>query len=297
MKNSKFKGNIGETKVLADLTKRGFGVALPHGDNLPFDLIAVDENLNLLKVQVKYSAKRNGKIILRKQRVTGYVGKIHTTTYGPNDVDLYAIYCPDNDVVYYVSAVEINDRVNSFELRIDESRAKSKNINWANNYLKPKLKGVKMKTLTDVIVKLDEKIEQNESLGVKEEPIIITRDDAEKLVKLFTKHMSSFEEHVTIGWLWDHELRTFSRDHDWNKLNEYIAFENREGSKQFTWTLTELRNNPELGQCEDDCFEKELLRWLAASSGGLMDRTDQAEYANFSTLYYKGYQIKWEAPD
>lgn len=39
--HTKDKGAIAEACVIADLTKQGHGVALPLGENMPFDLIAI----------------------------------------------------------------------------------------------------------------------------------------------------------------------------------------------------------------------------------------------------------------
>lgn len=50
---NKIKGNIGESAILFEFTKRQIPVAIPYGDNERYDLIAeFDGKLN--KIQVKY---------------------------------------------------------------------------------------------------------------------------------------------------------------------------------------------------------------------------------------------------
>jgi hypothetical protein len=48
--STKRKGNVGEAKVIADLLEQGIKVALPFGDNLPFDLVAIGPDFELRKV-------------------------------------------------------------------------------------------------------------------------------------------------------------------------------------------------------------------------------------------------------
>lgn len=54
--NGKHFGEIGQNVVIGELSKYGIQVAVPLGDNLPFDLIAIVEN-RLYKLQVKSSSR------------------------------------------------------------------------------------------------------------------------------------------------------------------------------------------------------------------------------------------------
>ncbi len=54
--NGKYFGEIGQNVVIGEFAKYGIGMAVPLGDNLPFDLIAIVEN-KLYKLQIKSSSQ------------------------------------------------------------------------------------------------------------------------------------------------------------------------------------------------------------------------------------------------
>jgi hypothetical protein len=50
------KGELGEAMVLADLQRKGYGVALPFGHDVPFDMILIRRTTGALeRVQCKYT--------------------------------------------------------------------------------------------------------------------------------------------------------------------------------------------------------------------------------------------------
>lgn len=53
----KRKGDLAELRVAADLIDRGYGIAIPFGEDSDFDLIAYRGN-ELHRVQVKYTDPR-----------------------------------------------------------------------------------------------------------------------------------------------------------------------------------------------------------------------------------------------
>jgi hypothetical protein len=121
--NSKQKGDIAEAKSTADLLSRGLDVARPFGDNAPFDLIAIDQTFALWKVQVKYAClNSSGAIELRLKSTFQNTRKTYTRKYTLDKVDVFAVYCPDTDCVYYVNSGEalVNER--SVFLRIEEPK-------------------------------------------------------------------------------------------------------------------------------------------------------------------------------
>ena len=48
------KGNVGLIKVIADLYDKGYHCFVPFDDYSPIDLIAVDKQGNIKRLQVKY---------------------------------------------------------------------------------------------------------------------------------------------------------------------------------------------------------------------------------------------------
>ena len=57
----KKKGDLAELKVACDLMDRGWGIAVPWGENCDFDLIAY-RGTDLERVQVKYT-ESDGRIV------------------------------------------------------------------------------------------------------------------------------------------------------------------------------------------------------------------------------------------
>ena len=132
--STKRKGNIGEAKVIADLLEQSIEVALPFGDNLPFDLIAVDSDQRLWKVQVKYASAHRGVIRVKNWRQSENTRRRYERIYTSAQVDVFAIYCPDTDLVYYVSQQEIGQKA-AFHLRITPARNQQRvGVHWHEDY-------------------------------------------------------------------------------------------------------------------------------------------------------------------
>ena len=54
--DTKTKGEIAETFVLANLIKEGFTVSLPYGENSRYDLV-IETSKGFKRIQVKYIGK------------------------------------------------------------------------------------------------------------------------------------------------------------------------------------------------------------------------------------------------
>jgi len=135
--NSKDKGNLAEAKVLADLLSKQLNVAQPFGDNLPFDLIAIDDQYRMYKVQVKFSAIKNGRLTLRKQTWSSNTKRNYCSTYADKDVDIYAVYNDVLDTVFYVPHTLLAKA--TFELRVLPAKGRQKsntNINKSEDFIK-----------------------------------------------------------------------------------------------------------------------------------------------------------------
>ena len=57
----KKKGDLAELKIAADLMERGYGIAVPWGEDCDFDLIAYRDD-ELHRVQVKH-ARSDGRVV------------------------------------------------------------------------------------------------------------------------------------------------------------------------------------------------------------------------------------------
>ncbi len=95
------KGNIGFANVLADLVNNGYFVFIPIADTTSVDLIAADKGMNLKRIQIKYrKINKNGVISVSTESIVN--GKRVSADF--SQTDIWAIYCPDNKKIYYLSS-------------------------------------------------------------------------------------------------------------------------------------------------------------------------------------------------
>jgi predicted AAA+ superfamily ATPase len=103
MMDTKTKGDIAETFVLANLIKQGFTVSIPYGENSRYDLI-IETKSGFKRIQIKYVSKRKNKnyhtLPLRSVRSNRTRNKI--VHYTDKDIDYIIGYCPDNNSCYVI---------------------------------------------------------------------------------------------------------------------------------------------------------------------------------------------------
>lgn len=132
--NSKDKGNIGESIVLAEFIKRGIQVSIPFGDNARYDLIA-DFNGKLNKIQVKYcnQLSTTGSVSCPCASSTNHTTNKHLSTY-ENDVDYICFYLACWDVVTIVPIEQIGTK-KTISFRLDKPKTTNQfNINLVEDY-------------------------------------------------------------------------------------------------------------------------------------------------------------------
>ena len=114
MLHSKQKGTIGEISVIKSLLKKGYSVFTEVGDLSRVDLIAIVENVPI-KIQVKSTSVDNGAVeIYTRKSGPGY-----SYRYTEQDVDIFAIYIENKDIVLYIAAKELLKNERSLKLRFD----------------------------------------------------------------------------------------------------------------------------------------------------------------------------------
>ena len=107
--HTKDKGDIGVACVMADLLKHNIQVALPVSEHLPFDLIAIAPQGDLLKISVKYRVmSKTGTISVHSRSVWNDRNGTHYRQHSVGDYDALAVYCPDRDECYYLRASELS---------------------------------------------------------------------------------------------------------------------------------------------------------------------------------------------
>ena len=122
--HTKDKGAIAETFVIADLAQRGYKIALPIGENIPFDLIAIRDDYSLLRIQVKYRRlDSNGSVSIKLASTWKNSAITRVVAYDLNAIDYFAIYCPDVKQVAYVPVAELK-RNRVFAIRVTPAKNK-----------------------------------------------------------------------------------------------------------------------------------------------------------------------------
>lgn len=139
---TKEKGDIGLTQIIANLQLKGISAALPLSEHLPFDLIAIDNQARLARVSIKYRKlnKYNSlEVPLRtiSSNARGYQVKVCDL----NEVDAFAIYCPDNQKCYYISAKYLTEYKTTMLIRTEAPNHKYKEgslrFNWGSDFEDP----------------------------------------------------------------------------------------------------------------------------------------------------------------
>jgi hypothetical protein len=134
---TKEKGDIGVAMVIADLTRRGFSVAIPLAEHLPFDLVVISPECKTSRISVKYSKDDDCvKISLRtvSSNSNGYVVK----RVNCDDLDGFAVYSPISNECYYINKNTLGGAKNTISLRIKEAKCTNQSqVKYAKNFLDP----------------------------------------------------------------------------------------------------------------------------------------------------------------
>ena len=118
----KQKGDLAELKVACDLRERGWGIAVPWGEDNDFDLIAYRDN-RLERVQVKYTRSDGETVIAKCQSHSLTNGRIRQTKhYTARTVDWIAVFDATSEACYYVPASELGEGRSYLSLRLTPPR-------------------------------------------------------------------------------------------------------------------------------------------------------------------------------
>ena len=135
--HTKDKGDLAVGEVIADLLRAGAQVCLPISEHLPFDVLAVAPSFHEIKrVQVRYIGTRQGAVHLRLRQTHADRHGVHARLISLDDVDAFAIFCPDANEVYYVRQDEIRGAARvTFNLRVQPSaNGQKKRTRWAQDF-------------------------------------------------------------------------------------------------------------------------------------------------------------------
>jgi hypothetical protein len=122
---SKSKGDLAEVVIMADLMKRGHKIALPYGEDWPFDLVVMRAG-RFERVQCKTGRLRDGAVVFDCSS---------TRKYTSADVDWMAAYEPSTQQIYYVPAGLLGNGMNTFSLRVEPLRSqRTTGIHFAHEF-------------------------------------------------------------------------------------------------------------------------------------------------------------------
>lgn len=136
--NLKAKGDLAELMVATDLRRRGFGIAIPFGEDCDFDLVLVRSD-RLQRVQVKYVESDGAVIVVKCFSHSLTNGRIRKTKrYTAKTIDLLAVYDRTTDRCYYVPASELGEGRSQIYLRLTPARNGQRiGTRPAEDYLEP----------------------------------------------------------------------------------------------------------------------------------------------------------------
>lgn len=126
-------GDIGETKALYEFSRYGIPVLLPFGNNVSYDL-CIDCLGEILKVQVKTISKiKNNRMSFEICQNNGFTGE--HWNYSTSDVDLFFLYCIENDTYALVPYKEVTG-IRNVTIRLNNSNlyTNSKVARYASDY-------------------------------------------------------------------------------------------------------------------------------------------------------------------
>ena len=122
--HTKDKGDEGLGQVIADLMTNGVQVAVPLSEHLPFDLIAINEQWTMRRVQVRYRASADASR-LRCELLGSWADRNgnHKRAFDSTAIDVLAIYCPSPRTFVYLLADELPST--GVHLRLSKARNRS----------------------------------------------------------------------------------------------------------------------------------------------------------------------------
>lgn len=128
---SQRRGDVSESEVKTKFLKNEIPVLEPVTDNEPYDLVI--ESDSFIRVQVKTGRIRDGCILFHSMSThTNSNGTVEHSYVG--DVDLFAIYTPELDVIHLIGIDEIADSKMRLRARPPKKAVSMERINWAKDY-------------------------------------------------------------------------------------------------------------------------------------------------------------------
>ena len=132
--HTKTKGDLGVLKVKVNLYLQGFLICNPETEHAPFDLV-IYKNGQFQSVQVKFrNLSKNGTLEIPFSSSYSTSKGVRTKRFDKDQVDLYAVYCPQTDCCYYFDPKHFK---RSLTLRVNTTRNnQSVGVHYAHDFRK-----------------------------------------------------------------------------------------------------------------------------------------------------------------
>lgn len=128
--NTKQVGDVTEVRILARLVSDGYSVAIPYGENDPYDLL-VDLGASVLKAQCKTGWIEGDVIRFKTASKTTTDGRVTTVDHG-DEIDGFAVYCGEQPEWYWVPVDDAGSK--STYLRLTEPEIDHPSVNRAAEF-------------------------------------------------------------------------------------------------------------------------------------------------------------------
>ena len=115
---------------MADVLRRGYRVAIPYGEDWPFDLLVLKDG-EFLRVQCKYARSDGGVLIAKCDSTNNW----SIVRYTKATIDVLAVYDATTQRCYYIPAEELGDGRARMSLRLAPTlNNQAAGIRWADPY-------------------------------------------------------------------------------------------------------------------------------------------------------------------
>lgn len=132
LRDTKSVGELSELCVAVALSRAGYLVAKPLGENARYDLV-IDDGKTLARVQVKTGRLLNGAVVFKAHSTHSHRNGIACKPY-TNEIDFFGVYCPALNSSYLIPIAD-TARL-SVSLRVHPTKNdQHSHVRWAQPYL------------------------------------------------------------------------------------------------------------------------------------------------------------------
>lgn len=126
------KGHVAVAFVSAVLSAKGF-VVVPALEGSRYDLLLEQPGGRFLRLQCKAGRLRRGIVEFHTRSLTGRAAAIKPKAYTRDDIDYFAVFCPENGAVYLLPLEDAVSRVVSLRI-VPPANGQTFNVKWASTF-------------------------------------------------------------------------------------------------------------------------------------------------------------------